>query len=913
MSTRLVALLSLLAVTQAAFAADWVLATKAGSVLMYDAETMNEYSLQGTTIRGGQSGRFLPTATMQNDKLVPYAPGMQVGGELREGQLLLAPDGVAGAWVEFAIKDATRLSLAYGQCDEGKAKNAGGMGLDFTLLQNGKIISEKRVELSETRWQEAVLPVPKGEVLVRIFVNGLKPASWNWTGLVLTGDGEILSKERAVALCPNREQLNKTDLTLKPTDKRVSARAGYDTLFYDGQPYPNYCAKGHRSGTHRLQKDAGINLFYNEGSAFTSMWNEADEAAGVVVPPDGSMYRDLVLNQQVGFPYKTAMSLAHCVPFMPPWMVTKYNLGLEDHKIRNGGPTHASFIKAKTQELYKRGLEGWVKPFIGQPSIFVFGQEDEISLWDDQGAEAQGLWREWLKKRFGNSYAGFSAYVGGVQGATSFEQAPYPKHLGDHPAYGYPKRASYLKLLWQTEAYADFLGQVCKHVHKLAPEVPLTQRYVADPFGRAISNLTKFDYNYCYGHLSSEGVEGGYGSGKKIWTGIYGHFGVLPFPRGGSIGFTVNREIRRGQMDEKLWALNAYTLLANGACGFEGQPLLTSWGPAWEGGALFDAQLKPTTNGLASQKVMKAALALAPYMEHYDRFEDVAIYQDEPYQSRTFGAGLNQSKVGAYTLIREMGYQPEPLTTWDMTPEKLATKKVLILAGSVPLAPEVQEAIRQYVRQGGLLISFYSAQGAGFPGSNGYEFKGEMADCAAECAFEAPRAQSHLGDVLGIVSGGGAARRAGVKVENVPVSLAAFNALVDEKRWVEKEASCAKLQPVTQAETLATFDDGSPAVITHEFGKGRAITYAFDLGLIANNVTMPELYQPLDNLLAGRGCRKVYDTGSYFVESGMWHNDRGQKLLILINHDQQQAHPVKLPDGTSVTIQPGEVHVWKSA
>lgn len=913
MSSRLAAICAAVALTTVAFAAEWSLATKADAVLMYDDETLNEYPRQGNVIKGTGSARFLPTATMQDGQLVPYAEGMQIGGELREGQLLLAPDGIAGAWVEFVLNGATRLNFAYGQCDIAPSKNAGGMALDFDIIKGGQSIARKLLKLNELKWQTDTLDLPGGEVLVRIHIRALKPTSWNWTGLVLTGDGEFGTRERALALSPMRDQLNKSDLTLKPTDKRVVAKPGYDTLFYDGKPFPNYAAKGHRPGTHRLQQEAGLNLFYNEGSTFSSLWNEADEAAGVVVPTRDRIFTDLAQNQRVDFAYKTAMSLAHCTPFLPPWLVTKYNLQMEDHQIRSGGATHSSFIKDKTAELYKRGLEGWVKPFIGQPSIFVFGQEDEIALWDDQGAEAQGKWRQWLQKRFQGNFKAFSDYVGGIKGAQSFDQAPYPKHFTDHEAVGYPKLLSYLKLMWATEAYAAFLRDVCDHVAKVAPGIPLTQRYVADPAGRAISKLCGFDYNYCYGHLSSEGVQGGYGSGKKIWTGIYGHFGVLPFPRGGSVGMTVDLKVRRGQMDEKLWALNAYTLLANGACGFEVQPLLGTWGPAWEGGSLYDSDLKPTPNGLASQKVMKAALALGPYMEHYDRYEDVAIFHDEPYQSRNFGNRLSQSKVGAYTLIRELGYNPDPLTAWDMTADNLKTKKVLVLAGSVPLAPEVQEAIRQYVRDGGLLISFYSAHGAGFPGCNGWEFSGDIADCATKASFSNPAAKFHLGDVMGISAGGGSATREAISAGGKRVSLGAFNELLAEGRYVEEQPCAASLQPLPQAQVTATFDDGSPAIISHPYGKGRAITYAFDLGLIANNVTMPELYQPVDRLLAERGCRKIYDTGSYFVESGMWHNDAGQKLLILINHDEQSAHEVVLPDKTKVKIEPGAVHVWKSA
>ena len=58
-----------------------------------------------------------------------------------------------------------------------------------------------------------------------------------------------------------------------------------------------------------------------------------------------------------------------------------------------------------------------------------------------------------------------------------------------------------------------------------------------------------------------------------------------------------------------------------------------------------------------------------------------------------------------------MGYHADPVTIWEMTPDQLADKKVLILAGTVPIAPEAQDAIREYVSNGGTVVAFYSAAG----------------------------------------------------------------------------------------------------------------------------------------------------------------------------------------------------------
>ena len=106
------------------------------------------------------------------------------------------------------------------------------------------------------------------------------------------------------------------------------------------------------------------------------------------------------------------------------------------------------------------------------------------------------------------------------------------------------------------------------------------------------------------------------------------------------------------------------------------------------------------------------------------------------------------------------------------------------------------------------------------------------------------------------------------------------------------------------AEVLATFDDGTPAAIEHSFGKGKAITFAFDIGLIANNVTVEPIYQWWSDLLTSLGCRKAIDTGNWHVEGGVWRDDSGNRLVILINHDDERPQKAKLPDGKTVELEP---------
>lgn len=107
-----------------------------------------------------------------------------------------------------------------------------------------------------------------------------------------------------------------------------------------------------------------------------------------------------------------------------------------------------------------------------------------------------------------------------------------------------------------------------------------------------------------------------------------------------------------------------------------------------------------------------------------------------------------------------------------------------------------------------------------------------------------PKPAAHLGDVLGIRSGGGTlvAREQMITDSKKKISLHGCNALVTEKRWVAQDSSATDLTLLPESKVTASFEDGSPAVFEHRYGKGRAITLAFDIGLMANNLTIPPLY-----------------------------------------------------------------------
>jgi len=905
---RFVCVVSLVLAAARCGAAEWSLADHLDQVLVYTSDTLEEFMYTPDRIQTPRGGLLMRSVFPQKDGgLRPYAPGMAVNGKVRAGQFLLSgASSFRAACAEFVVVGGTKITVDYGLCDEAVKHGNEGTRLVIELHAQDKVLTDEII-IAENRWSQKTITLPQAErVLVRLLAYRRNPVSTNWTGLVMRGHGRLGTCEDARMLSPNRDKIGPLDLTLKPSPHRATARPRYDVLFYRDRPLLSYAAKGHRHGVHGLQAAVGVNTFYVEGMTFGRYW--AEGAEGVVVPEASRTCLHLKQCQRHDMPFKLPMSMAHCTPFLPSWLVKKEGLGFEGHKMRRGGPHHASIFKRGTLRFHKQGLRGWIKPFLDQASIFVFSQEDDPSHLDGHSKEALANWRGWLRRRFGDDFRAFSAYVGGIRDCEGFAAAPNPKQYNADPRVGFPMRLCWLKLLWVQEAFADYMENLFAFVREIAPGVPLTQRYVNTPCGVYLSRRLKADYSYMFGHLSSEGIPNNYGIGKKSWTGIYAHCGCLPLPRGGSIGKTLSRDIRRGPMTEAEWNLNAYTAVANGVTGFEYQPFFATWGPRWSPAALYSKDMKMTGQGRLSASVMKKLLSYSKYMMHYERHEDVAVFHDAAFNCGAFGGPWSQSKAGLYTLIRETGFHADVLTAWDMTAEHLRGKKVLVLAGTTSIAPEIQEAIREYVRRGGTLLAVFCADGAGFPGCNSYAYACKPRESAAARSFEKPKALAHLGDVLGIAEGGGLATRQAVRSdEHGAVSFASFNALVAEKRWVGKPSCCEKLTPAKDTRVIATFDAGSPAVIEHAFGKGRAISFAFDLGLIANNLTVDPMYKWWSDLLLSLGCRKAIDTKNWRVEGGAWHDDDGNRVVFLINHDPDRPQTAALPDGRTVVLAPAGV------
>lgn len=891
--------------------ADWDLYDHFDSVFAYEGTFYREHTYTDKRTQGPSGMLLKAVSPDKKENLRPFSKTMVIAGEVKPNQLMISGESmVTPTVVEYVIKGGKEIHIDFGLYDGAvQADNLGGR-IVIELVDGEKTVKDE-IRLDKAEWSSKTLTLPAADVvLVRLLAYRLSGGSTNWQALHVRGDGELGTREEARALSPNGKRVGEEMEPLKPSPYRVTAKPGYDVLFYKDKPFLSFATKGNTGGSAEMQGRLGFNTVYNEGNSFGRYWPENKD--GLEIPLDAPIYTDLLLGQEMDMPYKATISMAHCSPFLPPWLVKRENLGLEGHQLRRGGATHTSFIKPATLKWHKKGLEGWVKPFLDQPSLFVFGQEDDASSWDDYSEDAVASWRTWVKNRFDGDFKAFSDYLGGAEGMSSFDSVPQPERFKSDERFGFPQRLSYLKLRWITESYGDYLANIFQCMRGIAPGIPLTQRYVNWPGGAEVSKTVGFDYNYTFGHLTTEGIPNAYGIGKKSWTGIYAHMGTLPLPRGGSIGKTYSLDLRRGPMNQREWELNLFTLIANGASGFEYSTLVPSWGPRWEPSALYDKDRKLTPTGEAGEPIIKKVLENSRYMMHYEQHPDVAVFHDASFNTTALAGRWGQSKVGIYTLIRESGFHFDPLNEPDMTAEKLRGRKVLVLAGTTSIAPEVQAAIRDYVREGGTLVSVFCSDGQGFPGCNSYDYSVNLRDSVAVKSFEEPASAAHLGDVLGIKKGGGKLV-ARTTIQSDPygaISLKEFDALVKEGRWVAQDVAPESVTLSPEVKVIATFEDGSAAAFEHSFGKGRAITFAFDLGLIANNLTHLDLYQWWSDALTELGCRKTVDTGNWFVEGGVWHDDSGNRLVILVNRDEESKQTAKLPDGTSVELEPWEAKTF---
>jgi hypothetical protein len=163
----------------------------------------------------------------------------------------------------------------------------------------------------------------------------------------------------------------------------------------------------------------------------------------------------------------------------------------------------------------------------------------------------------------------------------------------------------------------------------------------------------------------------------------------------------------------------------------------------------------------------------------------------------------------------------------DLTPEKLARFKVLVLADAACLTPEAASAIREFVRKGGNLLASYEA--------GLYDDRGEASTALFELlgirevagAFPLYRGENY---VQAISDHWGIARGRLVERAGQALKVRAADGVESPSRFLEPLD-----RPYVPLKGVSEF----PALLIHRYGKGKVVYFPEALGVFVGENRMP--------------------------------------------------------------------------
>lgn len=694
---------------------------------------------------------------------------------------------------------------------------------------------------------------------------------------------------------------------------RIEARAGYDTLFINGRPAFSVAAKGIADGMHDQVQMVGCDIFYIEDTTNErELWTPDERLEGDLLKVIDA---NILACDESGLAYQTLSFDAHCNPYLPTWAMERYDLYQERYdnaggnvrsKQRPGGGFNCCFLKPMTRRVHLDMVRALASRYRGRSMIYTVAAEADIFSWNCECASCVSAWRSWLELRFRGDFPSFTDYVGDVQ-AKDFYSVPYLHWDVSTDDFGLPMRALYLRTRFAVESYCRYANEIALAIKKSDASAMVCQRGSTWSNALTLSKEATTDYSYAFAHLNYD-KENRYGIGAKSWYGIYGHFAVLPTPKRGSLGKIWSKEVRNTVLTPEEWRLNIYTMLANGACGAEFQPMLDGW--AWgKGSSLFDKEYGLREQGHRFLAAIDEVRAFSPRLLHFEHDAKIAVFHNGIASDRTMMSTTSESKVGGYGMLRELGYQFDALTEQDIDAGKLRQYRVLLLAGDLSLAPEVQAAIRMFVSDDGFLIASFDPRGQGLPGCNSFDYAGPEAKSVERASFSNPVSVDHLGDVLGIMSAGGGCQDSQLSIESaydepLAIDLTDVVSCLAGRSGDRIPVSIQEMSPAPGARVVGWFDrqhgGRRPGVVVNDYGRGRALTIGFCIGLVAANTYNPGVFAWMDQVLSAAGCSKrawavatsvpvgtdVKQRYEWRVEVGVWHDDLEMRTLVLVNHDQ---------------------------
>ena len=331
-----------------------------------------------------------------------------------------------------------------------------------------------------------------------------------------------------------------------------------------------------------------------------------------------------------------------------------------------------------------------------------------------------------------------------------------------------------------------------------------------------------------------------------------------------------------------------------------------TYGPEWSKGDSFGGSLG--TMELVSRTARLLGEAEPVTWEgRWTKPAEIAVVR--PRTSEFFGNSAQwEDGKWVYTALTHAHLPVDPLDEEFLMSEDLGRYKAIYVTGS-HIRRDVAKRLADYVRDGGTLFS----------------------GCGGLQRDEAGEAIAELLPVFGLDS-----RAEPVLWGRVPrygaTSLGAVNAVAnapsDAAVKLAQGAPFAlkvgyeRLKPLAGADVLATFGDGSPALVRNRFGKGQAYLAGWYTGVeYATGVMKAEYNTAVDFSPAQRdlmalpaaaaGVRPVVESSSAMVEGVRMINPAsGREAVILMNWGRQGHNLVPVPD---LTVRLPDAGAWKGA
>ena len=234
------------------------------------------------------------------------------------------------------------------------------------------------------------------------------------------------------------------------------------------------------------------------------------------------------------------------------------------------------------------------------------------------------------------------------------------------------------------------------------------------------------------------------------------------------------------------------------------------------------------------KQVFARMAKLEPYLIRVGTNSNVALlYSGRSGATRHHGKGIPahygnehtkyfQNQVSVYHALKQSHVQLDSIWLETMTAEKLKKYQVLILSYAFMMTDEEIGLLRQWVKDGGVLIATGRTSIEdrwGFPQENykladvfGCNYKGRV--IGVEDKYENKYVYAGVKPTEGLGKW---------KLTKATDLLPGLDEGASAEYFV-KECGYDKVEP-SAAEVLATWDDGSPAVLANQYGKGRCIFF----------------------------------------------------------------------------------------